>query len=36
MSHRANVDIPLTRNGQPLKPKDLDKRRKSAAPTKSE
>ena len=29
MSHRRNVDIPLNRNGMPLKPTDLEKRRKS-------
>ena len=31
MSHRRNIDIPLVRNGRALKPKDLDKVRKTAA-----
>lgn len=30
MSHRGNIDIALTWNGKPLKPKDLDKQRKNA------
>ncbi|MBM3812278.1 MAG: hypothetical protein FJW20_11675 [Acidimicrobiia bacterium] len=29
-SSRRNIDIPLTRNGTPLKPKDLEKARKTA------